>query len=52
MQATIQHFENPRHGSYVLVTPENGDAPGATGAASALQEINWCAEVASKMRTL
>ena len=28
------------------VTPENSDVPSATGAASAQQEIHWCAEVA------
>ena len=31
-QANIQHVENPRRGSYALVTQENSDAPGATGA--------------------
>ena len=35
-QANIQHVDNPRRGaSYVQVTLENGDVPGATGAASA-----------------
>ena len=44
-QANIHHIENPRQGSYVLVTPRNSDAPGAIGAALAKQEIHWCAEV-------
>ena len=48
-QANIQHVEYPRRGSDVLVTPENSDVPSATGAASAQQEIHWCAEVASKI---
>ena len=52
-QANIQHVDNPRRGaSYVQVTLENGDVPGATGAASAQQEIHWCAELASKMGML
>ena len=36
-------------GSYAVVTPENSDAPGATGAVSAQQEFHWSAEVASKI---
>ena len=40
-QANIQHVENTRRGSYVLVTPENCDVHGATGAASAQQDIHW-----------
>ena len=44
----IEHVKNQRRGRYVLVTPGNSDAPGATGAASAQQELNWGGEVASK----
>ena len=48
----IHNVENPRRGNYVLVTPENSDAPGATGAASTQQEAHWSTEVASKMGIL
>ena len=48
-QANIQYVENPRRGRCVLVTPGNGDAPDATDAASAQQEIHCYDEVASKM---
>ena len=48
-QANNQHVENPRQGSYVLVTPGNSDAHGATNPASVQTGIHWCAEVASKM---
>ena len=48
----IQHVENPRRGSCVLVTPVNSDAYGVTEATSAQQEIHWSAEVASKMEIL
>ena len=52
IQANIQQVENPRRGIYILVTPENCDVPGATGAASAPQDIHLCDEVASKMGML
>ena len=52
IQANIQHVETPRRGSYVLVTPGSGDAPGATCDASGQQEIHWSAEVASKREIL
>ena len=42
-QPNMQHVENPRRGSYVLVTPRNDDAQ---------QEIHWCAELASEMGIL
>ena len=48
-QAYIQHVENPSRGCHVVVMPENIDVPGATGSASAKQEIQWCTEVASKI---
>ncbi len=48
-QVHIQRVENPRRGSYALITPTNSDASDAT---SAQQEIYWCAEVASKMGIL
>ena len=34
-QANVQHVENPRQGSYVLITPGNSDVPGAVSADSA-----------------
>ena len=37
---------------YFLVTPEHSAVPRVTGAASAQQEIHWCAEVSSKMGIL
>ena len=48
-QANMQLVENTRRGSYVLITPENSDAPGTSTDASAQHEIHWCAEVKSKM---
>ena len=33
-QASIKHVENPRRGSYTMVTPENSDVPDATAAAA------------------
>ena len=51
-QANVRHVEIPRRCSYVLVAPGNSDAPGATGAPSAQQEILWSAEVASTMGIL
>ena len=45
MQANIQHVEIPRRRSYILVSPGNGDAPGATVADSkstgALRLKSW-----------
>ena len=51
-QANIKQVENPCRGRSVLVTPQNSDAPGTTGAVSAQQEIHWSAEVASKIGIL
>ena len=51
-QPHIQHVENPRRGCRVVVTPENSDIPGATGAASAQQDINLYVAVASNMAIL
>ena len=48
-QANIQHIENPRRGSCVLVPSGDRDAPDATGAASVKYETHWCVDVASKM---
>ena len=51
-QANVQRVEIPRRGSYIMVTPGNSNAPGATGAALAQQEIHWSAEFASTMGIL
>ena len=51
-QANIQQVENPHRGIYAVDTPENCGVPGATGVASAQQDIHWCDEVASKMGML
>ena len=41
-----------RRGSYAVVTPENSDAPGATGAVSTEHKIHWSAAVAAKIGIL
>ena len=48
-KANMQHVENHRRGSHVLVTLGNSDASSATGAAYAKLDIHWCAEVATKI---
>ena len=51
-KSNIQHVENPRRGSHVLVTTGNSDVPGSTGIASTQQGLHRFAEFESKLGRL